>query len=158
MSAERRGSTLTPEQLTDKARKANAQSFETFGQPLVPPSMDNEEGIASLVASPLRDLVGRYRRRAGIYSQIIRDERSGEEISDERRDYASNWLAVLNNLDNYVVAHYANGSERTLYDMQMDVFEKLRDFLEQGNTEGYFKLPTSFGKTVLFTELLQQTQ
>ena len=50
--------------------------------------------------------------------------------------YAYNCFSILNNLENRIAAHLANGSETTLYDIQMDEFEQLRDFLEEGNREG----------------------
>ncbi len=38
---------------------------------------------------------------------------------------------------------------------QLSVFEDIQTFLEKGETEGFVKLPTGVGKTVLFTKLIE---
>lgn len=66
-------------------------------------------------------------------------------------------LHVLNQLDRYITSHHLNENGRTLRERQMTVFEDIRDHLEQGETQGYIKLSTGSGKTVIFTELAEAT-
>ncbi len=66
-------------------------------------------------------------------------------------------LHILNQLDRYVYSHQQNDETRTLRGKQITVFENIRNFLEKGGTDGYIKLPTGSGKTVLFTELIEAT-
>ncbi|OGY87432.1 MAG: hypothetical protein A2233_00765 [Candidatus Kerfeldbacteria bacterium RIFOXYA2_FULL_38_24] len=65
------------------------------------------------------------------------------------------WLKALNSLDQYISNHHKGNEKRTLREKQLTVFEDLRNYLEAGGSEGYVKLPTGFGKTVLFTEFLE---
>lgn len=66
---------------------------------------------------------------------------------------------VVKSLDRYITRHWGRAlKDRTLYDRQMTVFEDMRDLLKEANTEGYIKLPTGVGKTVLFTEFIEATR
>lgn len=64
---------------------------------------------------------------------------------------------MLKNLDRYIERHRRETDQRTLTESQMTVFEALRDFIANGGTEGYVGLPTGWGKTVLFSELIEAT-
>lgn len=67
-------------------------------------------------------------------------------------------LQILNNVDSYIEKNkLGNGDDMTLRERQLTAFEDLRNFLEAGETEGYIKLPTGVGKTVLFTEFVEAT-
>ncbi len=73
-----------------------------------------------------------------------------EEVNEMRK-----WLQALNSLDTYITDHIEGNGEATLRGRQFTVFEDIREFLEHGGSEGYVKLPTGVGKTVLFTELVE---
>lgn len=66
-------------------------------------------------------------------------------------------LGMLNNLDTYISSQRISGRGRILREKQLAVFVDTRDFLEQGNFEGYVEAPTGFGKTVLFSEIIRAT-
>lgn len=67
----------------------------------------------------------------------------------------SDWLESLNNLDKYIETHKAGKNEKTLRPRQFNVFEDLGKFIEEGGKEGYVKLPTGSGKTVIFSEFIE---
>jgi superfamily II DNA or RNA helicase len=66
-------------------------------------------------------------------------------------------MKILNNLDSYISTHKNHSSESSvrLKDRQFTVFEDIRNSLEQGQKEGYVKLPTGVGKTILFLEFIK---
>jgi len=64
------------------------------------------------------------------------------------------FIEALNRLDRYVEANLS-AEKRILRDHQVDVFEDLRNALEQGISAGYIKLPTGAGKTAIFCELAE---
>lgn len=65
---------------------------------------------------------------------------------------------AVRSLDRYITRHIERVEDRTLRDRQLTVFEDMRDLLRNGETEGYVKLPTGVGKTVLFTEFIEATR
>ncbi len=106
-----------------------------------------------IFVAPLDELRAWFPKRYDIYVRSLRGQRTRESL--EQRDTKT--LGVLNALDRYIENHHRNENGRTLFAPQMTVFEDLRDFLEEGETEGYIKLPTAAGKTVLFTEFVEAT-
>lgn len=66
--------------------------------------------------------------------------------------------STVANLDRYIGRHRADLDKRTLYERQLTVFESMRDFIKDGETEGYVKLPAGVGKTVLFIEFIEATR
>lgn len=71
---------------------------------------------------------------------------------------AKKMLALLNSLDVYVQSRQdPEAGFGMLRGKQTEVFEQLRKYFEKGGKEGYFKLPTGFGKTVLFLKLVEAT-
>ena len=76
----------------------------------------------------------------------------GSVESGKSRDYAEadKWLTILNSLNGYILEYEKEISEDPRHPIQQEVFRALRDFVEQGYKEGYVKLPTGTGKTVLF--------
>lgn len=64
---------------------------------------------------------------------------------------------AISNLDQYIGRHYGGLDKKPLRERQMTVFEDMRNFLKDGQTEGYVKLPTGVGKTVLFTKFIEAT-
>jgi superfamily II DNA or RNA helicase len=122
---------------------------------LVPPSV-RREGILDM---PIEEIREKYSRRYDTYVKLLRDQRARENedtgnLSDQELKKMRNWLGALNSLDSYIQEHY-KGQEQTLRSRQINVFEDLRDFTEEGGNEGYIKLPTGVGKTVLFTEFIE---
>ncbi len=77
-------------------------------------------------------------------------------VSDKELEQISKWLYVVNSLDRYIARHAQLSSQhKTLWMRQLPVFQDIKKFLEQGEREGYIKLPTGTGKTVIFSELIE---
>jgi superfamily II DNA or RNA helicase len=122
---------------------------------LILESMANK-GLLDLSEEELKK---RFARRYEIYIQLLRDQRMvensrGASLSERELEQMRKWLSVLNSLDKYIIDHH-KGEEVVLRGKQIDVFQSLHSFLEKGGLEGYVKLPTGVGKTVLFTELVE---
>ena len=99
------------------------------------------------------ELKEKYRARIETLLSIASAlDEGGEEGIDVTKP--AKLLAALNSLDEYISLNN-NNEERVLRDSQFEVLQVFRDFLEAGNTEGYFKLPTGYGKTVLFIEMIK---
>lgn len=90
--------------------------------------------------------------RYQIYVDALRALRSGSEMDMEE---SKTVLNTLNNLDDYIYKHNSNEDSRILRDRQATVFEDLRSEIEKGTKEGYLKLPTGTGKTVLFSQIVK---
>lgn len=145
----------TPEIL--KSQVVDAQ--ETLGpeeeHALLPPSEKPEDVFVMSEA----ELKQKYALRFDIFKRLIHDkcmvERGREDycLTELDIDDMKKWLAALNSLDTYIQKHHEG--EQTLRGEQIDVFEDMRTFLEEGGTEGYVELPTGVGKTVLFTEFIE---
>lgn len=115
-----------------------------------PPSRDQDE-IFSLSVSEIKQ---KYARRYEMYFQILRRKKTEGNFTEGEVEYFRKWLFALNALDTYITNHH-EGEEVTLRERQVTVFEDLRNFVEAGGREGYIKLPTGVGKTVLFTEFVE---
>lgn len=102
--------------------------------------------------SDIDQLKEKYPERYQIYLRLLR---SHKNQTDFNVDDARRWISILNDLDNYIVHHNQNVESRILRDRQASVFEDIRYSLEKGNKEGYIKLPTGTGKTVLFSQIVQ---
>ncbi len=124
---------------------------------IVPPK--HQEDLMNL---PFNDLKERFGARYDMYLRLLREQKQMERVGNENGMQINNdeilemkkWLSALNSLDEYI-AKYAEGEEDTLYEEQLTVFEDLRKFLETGKKDGYIKLPTGTGKTVLFSEFVE---
>ncbi len=97
----------------------------------------------------------KYPERFKIYVEILRAQKNGQEIKKEDVLEMKNWVQALNNLDSYIASHRKNHKERVLRERQFDVFTDTKQFLETGEKEGYIKLPTGIGKTVLFSQIVE---
>lgn len=122
---------------------------------LVPPSLTRKE----ILQMPFEELRTKYARRFKIYAELLRKDKrveagQDEQLSDEDVLEMKKWIIALNALDQYILDH-KRGKDSTLYERQATVFDDARKFLEAGGTEGYIKLPTGSGKTVLFTEFVK---
>lgn len=102
----------------------------------------------------INDLKVRFPVRYQAYIDILRKNRKGEVT---HAPYTKR-IHTLNVLDGYISTHHSQREDdRTLFAPQMNAFEALRAFLEEGRTKGYIKLPTGSGKTVVFTEFVEAT-
>lgn len=100
------------------------------------------------------DLKEKFPLRYQVYIDTLRRSRKEEtpHTLGVRR------VHTLNTLDRYISIHYSqNENDRTLFDSQMNAFEALRLSLEGAAIDGYIRLPTGSGKTVLFTEFVEAT-
>src|SRR5258708_9295277 len=109
------------------------------------------EGILEMSIQEIKE---KYSRRYDSYVKLVREQKGSDNLSEKELIEMRRWLAALNSLDRYIQDHY-QGEEQTLRPRQINAFEDLRNFLEQGGNDGYIKLPTGVGKTVLFTEFIE---
>ena len=138
----------TPKELEGQVNQVS----EELGQDIVQSSKKEE-----IFAMSVKELKERYTVRYELYLKVLRRGKRQEGLlSDEENKEMSDRLRVLNNLDRYIKNHWTNG-EKTLRDRQINVFEDMRDFLEKGGKDGYIKLPTGAGKTVVFSEFIEAT-
>ena len=135
----------TPEDLKSQVRTAS----DVLGIDLNLPSKNGS--VYELNPDELKE---KYPVRYAAYVAALRAFMSGQEIPLDQREAVGKTLTMLNNLDSYITRHQT-GEESTLRDRQFNVFEDTREFMEKGGKAGYLKLPTGFGKTVLFTELVE---
>ncbi len=121
-------------------------------EPLLPPSREREE----VLEQPETELKATYPKRYDIYNTAVARVAKREPASFEEQLETTHWLHIANSLDRYIQRHDAASAEdRTLYEPQIAAFRELQEFIEQGNMTGYFELPTGFGKTVLFSSILE---
>lgn len=127
---------------------------QSIGAEIIPPS--RSEDIFLLSVDELKE---QYHDRYEMYLDILRREKNGRHsLSSDEILSMKKWLLALNALDQYIERHKSkNDHEKTLRKHQVAVFELLRTFLEGGGKEGYIKLPTGYGKTVLFVEFIKAT-
>lgn len=135
--------------LSDLEKAALRTRFGVYGNPdLVFDEFENRYGIqAERVIQIANEALTKIRRNQYAEGTLTSEPR---EINDVWRD------EVINRVNQYINEHYTSG-EQVLYPEQMEVFEALAGFLAEGGTEGYFKLPTAFGKRILFTEFVKAT-
>lgn len=97
----------------------------------------------------------RYPERYNVYLRILRAQKGGKEIDESELAEMRTFITALNNLDAYISSHEENEGERVLRERQITVFDDIRNSLERGEKEGYVKLPTGVGKTVLFSQIVE---
>lgn len=131
---------------------------------LRPPSLSQE----AILTMPIAEIKNKYAKRYAIYVDLVREmkhQKGDEEVEElvtldeSDLEHMRKWLLALNSLDDYI-AHHKNpdAKGKTLRgERQVGVFDDIRNFVEGGGMEGYVKLPTGFGKTVLFVELVEAT-
>lgn len=148
----------SPEELRQQFETAQSDLGTKTEHMFTPPSAD----VDALLSMPLKEIKTKYKRRYDMYLQILRDQRSMEGLTPDEMEYFMKddlekfrkWLSALNSLDNYITEHH-EGTDVTLRQRQITVFEDLRNFIEAGGDAGYVKIPTGVGKTVLFVELVE---
>jgi superfamily II DNA or RNA helicase len=133
--------------IADEIVKAE-KKLGSDGEPLLVRPSDSTKDILSM---PLKVIREKYKERYRAFKKLVRSGEKG--ISEEEQEEMRNWLQALNSLDKYIENHRTEGSE--LRDRQATVFEDVRDFIEKGGKDGFMKLPTGIGKTVLFTKLIE---
>lgn len=103
----------------------------------------------------VEEIKQKYPERYNVYLSILRSQNTPDREDIIDINDMSSWIVALNNLDKYVESHKVNEKERILRARQFTVFEDIRDSLEKGDKEGYVKLPTGVGKTVLFSQVIE---
>lgn len=144
--------------------------FEDFQQPETQESFSQQIQTASgmlgtdLIPSSVSNLnyeefERRYPLRNRMYKSLVRLHEQGVVGGDPaffdifplpRR------IRLMNKLDGYIQNHN-NSDQKVLRPRQLQALVMLHDQLESGriNSTGYFDLPTRFGKTVVFSELIK---
>lgn len=131
-------------------RQQVEQGSRILEEPLMPPSMRE-----SLYKLPFDEVKRGYPFRLGLLTRLLESEAQARNISEDREKELKR-LKVLNALDKYIEEYYQASEEpKVLRPVQIKAFEAIRNHLEQGETDGYIKLPTGIGKTVIFTEFLK---
>lgn len=97
----------------------------------------------------------RYPERYRSYLRILRAQKGGKEIDESELTEMRTFITALNNLDAYISSHKKNEDKRVLRERQITVFDDIRNSLERGEREGYVKLPTGVGKTILFSQVVE---
>lgn len=143
----------TEEELRQQASAAQAElaSLEReSGDPaeLIPPSV--AEDIFSMSIDELKE---KYPKRWLLYTRVLRGRlESREDQLEAQRELKA--IKALNNLDRLAESELElehEGDPRAA--MQAEVYRATSEFLESGGTEGYIKLPTGAGKTVVFSKM-----
>ncbi|MDP2649535.1 MAG: DEAD/DEAH box helicase [bacterium] len=112
-----------------------------------------------------QEIQKRFPNHYGIYINELKAahaERHDVFVADSRnprRDQLiANWQqfsGLVTNLNRYIAVHQQRGEQEVrLKERQMNIFEEIRDRIEDGETEGTVQAPTGFGKTVIFNQLV----
>ena len=94
-------------------------------------------------------------REQAVLSNDTTDDGAKLESDRAEMQRALAWIHGLNSVENFLQIHKEGGEGATLRPEQIPALEALQKFLENGGTEGYMSLPTGFGKTVIFAELVE---
>lgn len=146
----------SPEEIENQFNLANF--VLNHNQDILLPPSTNREDILKMSANELKK---KFPKRYEIYTRLIQELRHSEDealvtLADEELVRMRNWLIAVNSVDTYVRNHQEKIGPQVLRgERQLNVFEDTLHFLEEGGTEGYYKLPTGFGKTVLFVEMCE---
>src|SRR3989344_6127550 len=144
-----------PSEIHNKSPEELKTQISQVDETLVDQHISPESEKEDVLDMSVEELKEKFPRRYKIYLDLLREQkREAPTIRDEELEKMSKWLYILNSLDEYISGHKEaeNKDDQTLWEKQLTVFEDLRNFLEQGGTEGYVKLPTGTGKTVIFSE------
>lgn len=143
----------TPDEVRRQAVSNSQYVRELTGVPLLPPSFTNLDSLGTMKPQEAKQVFGK--KRWDIFTTVLRHDLSGRDLPEDQEWQMGQTLQLLNNIDGYIADYYQNPEKRVLYPKQMEAFEALGEFLRDGGTEGYLKLPTAFGKTVVFSELIK---
>ncbi len=137
----------TEEELQDQADSTS----KVLGAEITHASLSSE--IFSLT---LDEIKYKYPERYKTYLKIIIAQKNKKEIDAKELEEMREWISALNNLDSYIIKHTPHYDKFEARDKkQFDVYGDIRDSLERGEKEGYIKLPTGVGKTVLFSRVIE---
>lgn len=137
----------TPEELANQVAAVSSILQENIAPQYNPSSLVNQSD---------QNLKTQYPERYNSYLKLLRLMRTS--VSPQQQDSiiqeSKRKIGALNNVQNYIISHKEASEGQTLKERQLTVYEDLYRFLEAGNKEGYVKLPTGSGKTVIFIELI----
>lgn len=139
-----------PKSIEDLKKQVN-EAQNTIGADeasLIPASVS----AGKILKMQPEELRQKYAKRYEMYVRLLRhqtDDLSQSEVQKMKR-----WLIALNSLDLYL-SRNRDDEESVLREKQKNVFEDLCKFIEAGGMEGYVKLPTGVGKTVLFSKFVE---
>lgn len=136
----------------NELKKQVNQTEKVLETGFIPQSIDKDFYKLSI-----NEIKEKYSERYNAYLKILRAEKNKQEIDNEELSQLKDWIKILNNLDSYIITHQNNSNEEgvRLKNRQFTVFEDIRNSLEKGEKDGYVKLPTGVGKTVLFIEFIK---
>ena len=95
-----------------------------------------------------------YPYRYEQYLKLVKKAKAGD-IEERELISVKKYVKLINNLEEYISSYEKDKPEGFLREHQQDVFHKISEFLNSGHKAGYLDLPTGFGKTVLFVELVK---
>ncbi len=119
-----------------------------LGKHIAPSSLGKD-----IYTAPLEEIKRAYPFRYQLYLDALRGARNNRPGSIADFESRVQRLSILNNIDRSNLAH--SETSEVLYERQRDVYQDIHEFLETGGTEGYVKLPTGTGKTVLFSKIVE---
>lgn len=136
----------SPEGLNSQLSSAE----QTLGSEFFP----NDEKRAEVLDMDLEGIKNKYPYRYEQYAKILK-EAKGNGTSEQELISIRKYIALISNLESYIASYEKDQPEGFLREHQQDVFHKIAEFLNKGHKAGYLDLPTGFGKTVLFVELVK---
>ena len=125
-------------------RQQTKQVAKSLGEQIIP-----QTELQPLKTS-LTVLREKYPVRYKYYISALRGK-----MGEQEKATAISWLRAMNNLGTYINGHRGEESDNVLRERQISVFEDIHSHLEAGITDGYVKLPTGTGKTVLFSKIIE---
>jgi len=128
------------EQLSQQVRAID--NLLGSNNPIYPPIPNNE-------SITIQEAQEKYPFRYKLYRDLLK--RRGEPLDPTSDKETINSIRKLQFI-NALQQHLTEGGG-VLREKQQIAFQSVVDGLDQGIEEGYLKLPTGFGKTVMFTEL-----
>lgn len=123
---------------------------ETLGQTIVP------EDSEDVYSASWESLKNRYPLRTKAYVSLLRATKNRSENLEEVKRYYSTLLSATSSLDDYISRDHVN--EQLLKEDQLHVLREVRRMIESGESEGFIRLPTGYGKTVIFLTLIRSLE
>jgi len=114
----------------------------------------NDEKRAEVLDMDVEAIKNKYPYRYEQYVKLIR-EAKGSGTPEQELISIRKYIALINNLEGYIASYEKDKPEGFLREHQQDVFHSIAEFLNKGLKAGYLDLPTGFGKTALFVELVK---
>ena len=137
----------TQEELAEQVAEANNE----LDTEIIPKNLE-----LKVLDMSLEEIKEKYPERYAIYLKLLRANKNNHQIDGSELEKMRVWIKALNSLGDHINTHSHHKESSDSRDKrQFDVFEDIRDHLEGGKIEGYIKLPTGVGKTVLFSRLVE---